>query len=473
VKQRKPALVARLFRPALGLLRRFEVNRAVFFGVLTQGWSALAGPMTMVVIAHWLTPVQQGFYYTFSNVLALQVFVELGLATVIVQVASHEWAFLDRDARGRIRGDVHALSRLASLLRLSLKWYVGNSLVIMFVLSVGGYCFFSAKPHPGIAWQWPWLTLCVVAGLAVMLTPLYATIEGSNQVGSIYGYRLVQGIVNSIMVIGGISAGLGLYTLAVAASGRLLLGVAFIAWKHRNFIRNLWSCPIVERIRWRAEVLPFQWRIALTMVSSYFVFSIPTPVMFYYHGARVAGQMGMTWAMVAAIEYVALAWVSARMPQLGGLIARGQFGELDRLFRKLFCISLLIGGACSLALITALCLLKAFHFSIAERMLPLLPTVLLVGQRMLNLTAGIMVLFLRAHKSEPTMIPQVVSAVLVGASTFMLGARYGPVGVISGFLGVSIFWGWPSIYYVFKRYRAFWHQPAAGISDRGPVGVVA
>jgi hypothetical protein len=52
VKIRQPAWVRRLFRAGLGLLHRFEVNRAVLFSILTQGWSVVAGPLTMLVIVH-------------------------------------------------------------------------------------------------------------------------------------------------------------------------------------------------------------------------------------------------------------------------------------------------------------------------------------------------------------------------------------------------------------------------------------
>src|ERR1035437_6905168 len=107
---------------AMPVLRRFEVNRAVFFSILTQGWSALAGLVTMLVITYWLTAVEQGYYYTFSSALALQVLVELALPSVIIQVASHEWAFLKRESDGRISGDSRALSRLVRLLRFALKW---------------------------------------------------------------------------------------------------------------------------------------------------------------------------------------------------------------------------------------------------------------------------------------------------------------------------------------------------------------
>lgn len=456
-----PKTRLRCFQPlpqrAVAILRRFEVNRAVFFSVLTQGWSALAGPATMLVIAHWLTAVEQGFYYTFSSVLALQVFVELGLVTVIVQVASHEWAFLKREPDGRISGDLRALSRLASLLRFALKWYAVSGLLVMVGLSVGGFIFFSAKPHPEIAWQWPWFALCGIAGLALMMSPIFSVIEGCNQVASIYSFRFTQGILNSLAVIVSLLLGLGLYALAVAALVRFMCGLMFIAWKHRVFIRQILTTGITERINWLGEVWPFQWRIGVSWMSGYFIFSIFTPVMFYYHGPKVAGQMGMTLTLVAAIEALAAAWIGTRTPQFGMLIAQKQYTELDRLFRRLLRVTLSLAAICALGVFGLVYGLQTARLPLADRVLPLLPVALLLGQKILNVAVADMALYLRAHKSEPLMLSSIISAVLVGLSTWVLGAHYGPTGAAAGFLTVSVVWGFPSCYYVFQHYRAIWH----------------
>lgn len=454
-----------IWQKVIGLLRRLEVNRAVFFSVLTQGWSALAGPVTMLVIAYWLSAVGQGFYYTFSSVLALQVFVELGLVTVIVQVASHEWAFLRRESDGRISGDPRALSRLASLLRFALKWYAVSGLLVIVGLSVGGYFFFSAKPSSEIDWQWPWFSLCGIAGLALMMSPLFSLIEGCNQVASIYSFRFVQGVLNSLAVIACILLGMGLYALAAAALVRLMCGLVFIAWKHLHFIQQLLTCSITEHIKWRTELWPFQWRIGVSWISGYFIFSIFTPIMFYYHGPRVAGQMGMTLALVAAIESVSYAWINTRMPQFGMLVARRQFTELDRSFRRLLWIALAIAGAASTGVWGFILYLHYSWSSLSERVLPLLPVTLLLGQRFFNLAISAMAFYLRAHKREPLMILSLVTAALVGFSTWILGARWGPTGAASGFVLVTILWSFPACLSTFKRCRALWHQDAGNQSN--------
>ena len=73
-----------------------EIDRAVFVGLLNRMWSLIAGPISLVLIGFYFSPQVQGYYYTFATLLALQVFVELGIGAVIQQFASHEWAKLKR-----------------------------------------------------------------------------------------------------------------------------------------------------------------------------------------------------------------------------------------------------------------------------------------------------------------------------------------------------------------------------------------
>ena len=71
-------------------LRWLEVDRAVMFAVLSKVWSLFAAPITLLLIAYFLVPEVQGFYYTFLSLIALQSFVGLGFYIVITQFASHE-----------------------------------------------------------------------------------------------------------------------------------------------------------------------------------------------------------------------------------------------------------------------------------------------------------------------------------------------------------------------------------------------
>ena len=70
------------------------VNRAVGYSLLARGWQVIAGPISILLVTKFFSLEEQGFYYTFASILALQVFFELGLAFVIMQFSSHEFATL-------------------------------------------------------------------------------------------------------------------------------------------------------------------------------------------------------------------------------------------------------------------------------------------------------------------------------------------------------------------------------------------
>ena len=60
--------------------------------VLAQrSWQAVAGVITLAFVAHFLTPVEQGYFYTLASIAALPMARDMGLSTVLVQFAAREF----------------------------------------------------------------------------------------------------------------------------------------------------------------------------------------------------------------------------------------------------------------------------------------------------------------------------------------------------------------------------------------------
>ena len=55
-------------------LRKIGVDGAIFYSSLARVVQASTGIITVFFIARFLTGVEQGFYYTFGSILAIQVF---------------------------------------------------------------------------------------------------------------------------------------------------------------------------------------------------------------------------------------------------------------------------------------------------------------------------------------------------------------------------------------------------------------
>src|SRR5437660_12352572 len=84
------------------------LDRAIGFTVLARFWSSAAGLVTVALIARFLSPAEQGYYYPFGSLVALQIVFELGFSFVILQLASHERAQLSISPDYEIGGESSA-----------------------------------------------------------------------------------------------------------------------------------------------------------------------------------------------------------------------------------------------------------------------------------------------------------------------------------------------------------------------------
>src|SRR6266436_7419673 len=131
----------------LGLKHLLGLDRAIAFTVLARAIQILGSTGTVLLILRFLSPVEQGYYYTLLSLVSLQVVFELGFSFVILQMAAHECAHLTIHADGRIEGDVVAHARLASILQKTFRWYLVAAVILCVSLLPAGVFFFSRHAH--------------------------------------------------------------------------------------------------------------------------------------------------------------------------------------------------------------------------------------------------------------------------------------------------------------------------------------
>lgn len=441
-----------------GIARRVGVDAAVFFSIITKAWQIVHALVTIVLIAHYLAPETQGYFFTFGSLLGLQAFFELAFYLVIINAASHEWAHLRIDDQGRIAGDPDARSRLASLARLGLKWYAVGSLLFLIGTSTAGWLFFSKAPIPGVNWQAPWIALVCSTAVLMFTVSFTSILEGCNQVATIQRFRFFQVVLGSLALWGAFAMDLGLWALVAVSVVTVGRDAILIFGQYRNFFRSLVEPSDGPRIDWREDIWPMQWRLAISGsgIVGFLALSMLNPVMFHYHGAVVAGQMGMTWAMAQGVQMMALAWIYARVPVFGQMIARRDWPALDYLWWRVSTISVVVamlGGTAALVLVYSI---NVLGLSVAHRLLPLLPTAVLMLAVVFVQVAQCLTAYLRAHKKEPTVWMSFTCSLLVGVGVWQFGARYGPLGATCAYLTVTILTViWETS--IWRRCRAAWH----------------
>lgn len=439
-----------------------EIDRSVFYAIALRGWQLVAGAVSLLLISIFLSAEQQGYYFTFASLLLMQTFFELGMHVVIVSHASHQWSKLELDQSGRVVGDPESLSRLASLLRIVVKWFAAMSFAFLIVVGCAGHWFFQKEPVADVDWQSPWWSVVVLTGLLLCALPLNAILEGCNQVKSVYLFRLVQAVLANLAVWTSLVAGAGLWIAVAAVAVKLVCDTCLLGVCYRRFFLSLFQQVPGPQIHWWTDIWPMQWRLAISVAFFYFESAIFTPIIFHFHGPVAAGQMGMTWTLIGTLQMGALAWLQARAPLFGVLVAERNYTRLDAVFRRLTTISNLLLAAAVIAVVGGVCLVHYVNFSLADRIaariLPPIPTALLGLAAISAHLPRCQDTYLRAHRREPQLGINIVSSTLIGVLALVLGHRYGATGVAAALAAVSVLVTLPAKFWLWNYCRRQWHR---------------
>jgi len=212
-----------------------------------------------------------------------------------------------------------------------------------------------------------------------------------------------------------------------------------------------------EVVNYKNEIFPYQWKMALSVISGYFIFQLFNPVLFATEGAVAAGQMGMTLAVLGSISSLSFSWMTTKVPLYSGLIAQKQYFDLDRIFNKTLNQSVLINGLELIVLFLLLYGLRYFDIPLGKRFLPNFPLILLMLSVFMNQFVFSWATYLRCHKQEPFLIPSVAGGILTCISTIVLGKYFGVLGMTTGYCILTFFGGLLWGFNIFKNKKKEWH----------------
>lgn len=444
--------------------QKLGIDKAIFYTLIGRGLQMSTAAFTVIFIIHFLSANEQGYYYTFGSIVAIQVFFELGLTGIITQFVAHEAPHLDIKTDS-IQGNEYNKSRLASLLRICVKWYSIISIGLFVILVMAGFIFFTKYNTDGgdIDWAGGWTMLVIGTVLNFLVTPIISFIEGLGKVKEIAKFRMAQQVMQPMVLWSGLSLGAKLYVPGLDAIIRVLvIGGLIYHSPIYKILKNIWRQKVTDKISYMKEIYPYQWRIAVSWVSGYFIFQLFNPVLFATEGAKVAGQMGLTMQALNALQALALAWIGTKTPRISGLIALKKYGELDELFQKTLKQILLLGGTVLTAFVVGIILLQQYNITlngiaIGDRFLPSFALILMGWSVFTMFPISSWAIYLRSHKKEPLMVNSVVMGILCCLSIFLLGNLYGLYGIVIGFASlrvVSLVW----VHYIFISKKKEWHR---------------
>ena len=395
--------------------------------LLLRSWNILAGGVMVFVIPATLDPAQQGYYFTFSSLLALQIFFELGLNQVVAQIVSHEMASVAPNSADLLSGSDAHLDRIRSVVAMLRKWYaVAATLFALSTITIGLLMFERNGALPTHAWLGPWLALTLLTAANLYMSPMLAVLEGCGHVGQVARVRLAQSMIGYGLAWVALLCGAGLWAIPLVA-GTTTVSTALWLRHDGHLLRTFDSAAPIPRERavdWRREVLPYQWRIAVSWISGYLMFQLFTPLTFVNLGAVAAGRLGMSLAIFNALQSVGVSWINAKIPAMTAHVSRRESRDLDRTFFAVVSRSVCFTLAAAAGLLGAVIVAGIHGMPVVDRLADLATLCCIACVTVVNTIVYGAATFMRAHRREPMTPVSIVVAVLTLLGAYV-GSKHG------------------------------------------------
>lgn len=438
-----------------GILKRLGKLAGLDFHVLQtivfRGWGILAGAITLVLLPLWLSPAHQGYYYTFASLLALQVFFELGLSQVIIQLVGREAAHLRFDEDGTVSGLPDRVARLSGIVALVRRWYAIAALLFVVLAGLAGVVFLDRHGQmlPMSQWAPVWGIAVVLTAINLYFSPQLAVIEGTGKVGQVSRLRLVQSMVGYGALWMLLIAGAHLWAVVAVP---FVSACATVLWlrHHGGWLKT----PIKESspISWRREVFPLQWRIAVSWACGYFIFSLFTPIVFASQGAIEAGRLGMAMTVFSAVSTLGLSWINANMPRFVMHISRDESEELNKLFRAVGKRAILVTGILSYTVVAVVAIAEFLNIDVVGRISSYRVLFWIASASVINVAIYSAAAYMRAHGEEPMLPVSLVSAIVTALT--VIPTRDNTLHLMICYACVGLFVATPLTIRLFIKYWA-------------------
>lgn len=425
-------------------------NKDLSAAMINSLWRIFAGPLMLLAIPYFLTPMEQGYWYTFTGLAALSIFADLGFTGIVLQFTAHEFAFLHFGPGRIFTGDESHLWRLASFFRFTFKWLLRAVGIVFPLIMVGGYFFIDAK-HDAINWQMAWILYSMASAMAFINSTIMSFFEGCNSVSLMQSVRFRVGVCTTCTNFICLVMGFNLYALALAQCVNAAAGLLYLCYYFQQSMKQLWKLSMGKCYNWWPEFSSLIWRYAISWCSGFFIFQLFTPLAFQFHGAVFSGKIGISIAMWTAGVGIANTFITAILPRMNMLISKHQWKELDALFHKNLMLTMgtMVLGGIGYFILYYLLKDKMTFF---QRVLDPFNMGILYISWILETWVGSIASYLRAHKKEPLMPISALSGIYVAITTWLCAKYLSPEYLFMGFLTQFVF-VIPVVYHIYKKQK--------------------
>lgn len=372
----------------------------------------VAAPVSLYFLVRYQGAAVRGFYLIAINVAMLAQLFETGMGTLVVQFAAR--------ARPVDRGTVRGAAE---------QWYLRTALVTLALgATVGTYLFARAAGPEHVSFLVPWSIVLACTAAYVRIAPLVCLREGAGDVDGVQRMRAVQAVAITVVILLGLRQGRGLATAAAAAVAQLAAAALYL-WMVRRSLPARDAPAGRVATQFRTE----QAKSARVWIALWAAPQILTPATMFTRGAVESGSIGVHVALAFAPPLVALAWMHARYPRMGALVASGALRTFDETAMHAFRQAAAVFGAMSAAVLSLPLVLPWLLPALPARLLSAAILGLLLAGNFAIVAFQAMLAWMRAFGDERFATPVVLACAAMAIGGVGGAALGGASGAAGGF----------------------------------------
>lgn len=385
---------------------------------LQKSLQACFGCITALLVALYLSPEDQGYYYTMGSLLSGYVFLDLGLSTLLVQVSARMMSGLQISSAGVVTPQGEGRTAFFSMVHWAQRWYVRASMIALILIPLGWLYFSRAQSGVQMHWFLPWILIVVAVSLSMRALPMCSIVEGAGRVAEVYWVRIAHYALGALLAWGLLVGGGGLYALAMAPLSIALVVRLWTSLRYPELIR-VGAQQTPHGFDWKKLIWPLQRKVIISWLANYLFLNLPTLFVFYLGDAPAAGRLGLSIVVANILGSLAASWLISRTPEITRLLASSSSHTLRLRFLSEFNRALLL-----MVFAYATAWLGACFFNatpLAERILAPGELALLFATFIVFHSTAMLSIYFRAHGRELLAVPVLVATavgVAIAAAAF-------------------------------------------------------
>ena len=433
------------------ILTTLNIDKKIGIFLSSKLFSYLSYPITLGLIIKFLTPLEQGYYYTFLTLLSFSMFLELGLGVILTNFSSHEFGRLSWK-NNNLHGDKIAVKRSLMLIKKTILWFSFVALLFfLLMLGMGAYFFLDSAPTN---YYITWIYFIIVFSPGLIISPLLSLLQGFGRIKEVQSVIFFQVFFSILAFWVALLMNFNIYALVIQFAVQNLISFLYLFFKYRNLIflslvesNNLFS--------WKDEVLPLQLKTGFTWLVSYLGINLLIPFSFKIFGPEIAGQLGMSFKIAEITSIICLAWTNTRVPRMGSIIASKNRIEFNTIFFSTLKSIILIGAISMVGIYLLLVILDSYNYDIfLDRILSIKFILMLMIGYYMFAVSNYLAMTIRAFKDEKMIIPSFIALFIYGTAIYLSFFWIDYIFLIFSFVIVNTFILLPfSIFYISKMLK--------------------